>query len=112
MGIRGDVLDLTDLQRRGILKKEQETQQSSVKVDRGGYFDMSSPEKSENPVQSDLPNPMGFLDSLASTNPSTDAVSSSSGVDSLELQGLKSKIDDLEYKLDRLMEKIAKMESE
>ena len=115
MGIRGDVLDLTDLQRRGLLKKAEEIQKQNSgagKVDSGGYVDMSTFQKTEPAVSGEsAANPLGFLDSLASTNSSSISnYSSGSNGDSLELQGLKSKIEDLEYKLDRLMEKIAKLE--
>lgn len=161
MGIRGDVLDLTDLQRRGLLKKSEMLSQSQPLPPRtsDGYFDLSrsasqlqsqpsfdlaalntpkptavfdlaalnAPKAPEPPQNSD-PNPLSFLDlpgplsptpqvnppmpDLSSpstpflTNPSVTPLS-----DSLELQGLKNKIDDLEYKLDRLMEKFSKLDN-
>jgi hypothetical protein len=41
MAIRGDVLDLTDMQRRGILKKSEELKKSGVNYSGDGYVDFS-----------------------------------------------------------------------
>lgn len=144
MVIRGDVLDLPDMQRRGLLKKNTEKKEENVgKVNSQGYVDFSSfrqqtqtPGVTTEPVpsyssdrptySSDTPAPsfsdgagaLGFLDALASSAPASSVSlaessygsSSNGGADNVEIQGLKNKIEDLEYKLDRLMEKIAKME--
>lgn len=116
---RGDVLDLPDLQRRGILKKQKELESAQTETT-NGYVDFSN---TPNEVKAEPPNsvepapsPFSFLDSLS--NPSTASPPSyfappsspTPTMDSSELQGLKNKLEDLEYKLDRLMEKIAKLE--
>jgi len=124
-----EVLDLTDLQRRGLLRKAQAIEQRLNSPQRNeSYFDMSNAGVSSAGAQPGPPSPpsppsgggqFDFLDALAGVGASSSSGGSagssvtsdvSSGPDSLEIQGLKNKIDDLEYKLDRLMEKIAKLE--
>lgn len=120
-----DVLDFTRLQKKGILKVPEKSEQS-VKVNAQGYVDLgvSVLPKSE-PMQEPVPsyssaNPnesvsaLGFLDSLASSNGTSSSEQpnyfGSSGSSELELQGLKNKIEDLEYKIRVLEDKIAKLE--
>ncbi|MBU0760750.1 MAG: hypothetical protein KJ600_06935 [Nanoarchaeota archaeon] len=108
---KDEILDLTDLQRRGILKKSAEV--ADEEQGSNGYVELhgSTGGSSSESVSGCAPNPFGFLDSLAGAAGSgVEKTTIGSGGDSLELQGLKNKIDDLEYKLDRLMEKVAKME--
>ncbi|MFH1802735.1 MAG: hypothetical protein ABH864_04805 [archaeon] len=116
-----DVLDLTDMQRRGLLQKSAEIERQFVqRKDSAGYFDFTGVTSgagtgvtacSNNP-SSGTGSQFDFLDALASTSgasSSGSASSGSSGVDSLEIQGLKNKIDDLEYKLQILEDKTAKL---
>lgn len=115
----GDVLDLTDMQRRGILKKSAEVEKSFAgNADSSGYFDFTGSSRSAGASGSTASgsssgssgNQFDFLDALASTSGAS-AGSGGSGADSLEIQGLKNKIDDLGYKLQVLEDKIAKLGS-
>jgi len=103
-----EILDLTELKRRGILGDEDSEPKPPRET--AGYFDFTSKNTESS---SPSPNPLSFLDDIAKANtPSTASTiaSASDQTDSVELQGLRNKIDDLEYKIDRLMEKVAKLE--
>ena len=119
-----EVLDLTDMQRRGLLQKaaEIEKQFAMQKKDSSGYFDFTGASSSSGTIAEASPtsyssggtgSQFDFLDALASTSGGSSgaSVNSSSsgagGVNSLEIQGLKNKIDDLEYKLRVLEDKVA-----
>jgi hypothetical protein len=143
-----EVLDLTLMQRKGLLKKAEELS----KLDRGpnSYVNLStsSPPTTSPYTESsnDSPNPLSFLDTFAASASSTasqlDSSSSSSSQsessyfgtssdnssstsaqgewvgtnqsiaqNSQDNTGLQNKLDDLEYKLDRLMDKIALIEN-
>lgn len=110
-----DVLDLTKLQKKGLLKlPEQKTE--PIKVNSQGYVDLGisvlpvsesvKEAPSYNPVN-DGAGALGFLDSLANVSASPEPIVSA-GSD-IEIQGLKNKIEDLEYKLRVLEDKISKL---
>ncbi len=103
-----DVIDLVDLQKRGILKK------SSQQIERreDDFVDFSK-QSSSSPVQSSSPSSFDFLNSLASSaSPSSpSSLSSSETTDSTQLSSLKVKLEDLEYKLDRFIDRIVALES-
>ncbi len=80
-----NVIDLTILQKRGILKKQEE--------------------KTSEP-KSKSSDAFGFLDSLASSS----SDESKTSIDSSEISHLKVKIGDFEYKLDRLLERLVILE--
>lgn len=93
-----EIVDLTDLQRRGILKKPEE-QDDTATLD--SVAPVSSPTEDANPL--------AFLDALASSNSETQ--SSSSLLNTPNTSGVNIKLDDLEYKLDRMMDRLAIMET-
>ena len=126
MGV--DFIDYTYLQKRGIIKKE-EDKPSGVKMTNDGFLDLnnSAPETAvsaypNNDILGSLTgvaetssnssaennNPLSFFDNVSSNSAST--IPSNSG-ENLEVQGLKLKIDDLEYKLSNLLEKMAEISS-
>lgn len=141
-----DVLDLTDLKRRGLFKFDEDKEKVGREADSSGYFDFSqsSSAASSEPSQDEInklieqssqqaqqedsgASALGFLDTFASSaSPSSEQSSyfssssssesslssggSSSGSDSLEIQGLKNKIEDLEYKLRVLEDKISRLD--
>ncbi len=109
MGIKGDVLDLTDLQKRGLLKKLPEKVEEAPKVNSQGYVELAGAQGSSS--NSECSSSLAGAGTGNSEKSYFDSSANSSNVDSVEFQGLKNKIDDLEYKLDRLMEKIAILES-
>ncbi len=120
-----DVLDLTLLQKRGLLKIPQVERRSDI-IDLTmqlpsppsmpappslpqpitplpTFFDsIPSPSASSTPVAD---NPFGMLDTLASA--SSAASPTGGSVDSLAFNALKLKLDDVEFKLERLVEKFS-----
>src|SRR3989344_341671 len=92
----GETLDLTDLQRRGILKKAQQAEQIQAKseIKSNDYLDITTPQSSS---------PLSFLDSLANINPTPQ--------NSPDLSDVKVKLENFEYKLERFMERLEAIES-
>jgi len=93
-----DVIDLVDMQKRGILKKSPEQKEDD-------FVDFS-----KQSTQSSPPSSFDFLNSLA--NASSPTVSEqTTKLDDAQIANLKVKLEDLEYKLDRFTERIAALES-
>lgn len=132
MGIfsRGDeFIDYTLLKRKGLLKvpeikeevldftqgnNETKTQGSTPAF--GDFFGTSSSSSdSGSGINTDVPNPFSGLDSPSPGGlgglpmPSMPSPSSD---DLKEMNALKIKLDDLEYKLERLLERLGKLEGE
>ncbi len=116
----GDIIDFPMLQKRGIIKKEEIPPINNAKIDPHTGFieflepsnitsnDLQVPSPSSNSSQTtDL---LSFLDSSASISASSPSSFQSTQKDSLEMQSLKIKIDDLEFKLESLLEKISLLE--
>ncbi len=102
-------MDYTLLKKKGMLKlKEQKIE--SMKTE-GGFVDFTSLSKQEAPA---TPAPEGpnldFLSNLASANPSTPSASNTG--EPSEMSTLKIKMDDMEYKLERFMERIDRLEEQ
>jgi hypothetical protein len=114
-----DVLDYTRLQKKGLLKVPEKKDGMPLKVNSQGYVDLgvSSLPSTDSSNASNSSNisdvsALGFLDSLASSTSSSNEsyFGSSSGENSVEIAGLKNKIEDLEYKIRVLEDKIAKLD--
>ena len=118
-----DYFDYTLLQKKGLLKIEEQPKEESVKVDNQGFVDFtqstnsvsSSSQSSSSSAPAD--NMFGFLDNPASSsNPSTsssiygNSSSSTSSDNNSDVNALRLKLDDTEYKLERLIERLAKIE--
>lgn len=112
-----DFIDLTDLEKRGIIKfknlKETE-EQSADFVDLSQQMNSSSSSLNSNSSTTDS-SPFGFLDALANSAeplpPKIDnPVEESRQTRSMEVQHLQTKLEDLEYKLERFMERIEQLE--
>ena len=100
-----DIVDFTLLQKRGILKKETTTNRPLTANPSANFIDVTS---SSSPTSSThAPDLLGFLDA----NASQPSLSPSPPLEHSELQPLKVKIDDLEFKLERLLEKISEVEN-
>ncbi|MBM3232914.1 hypothetical protein FJZ18_01975 [Candidatus Pacearchaeota archaeon] len=108
----GDIIDFTMLQKRGLLKKE-EVPSSNVHIDnRTGFIDLTPPiPSSQSPVTTNDNQPQDLFGFLESKSGDTSSSSLPEPPQSKEFEHLKVKIDDLEYKIDRLLEKIAFLES-
>lgn len=116
-----DILDLTLLQKKGILKIKPETTEQSPSS-QGNFIDFTgfpspepgSPAPPSLPPSSSDSSPFGLLDSLSNnSSQSTNVYSQPNNSQSnSDLNTLKIKIEDLEYKLERLIEKLNKIESD
>ncbi|MEK6889989.1 MAG: hypothetical protein AABW82_02700 [Nanoarchaeota archaeon] len=121
MGVfgNGDYVDYTLLKKRGLLKEsEQEVKKESPSA---GFVDFTSSISSSSNSNAPSPsnNPFDLLSSLTSSNSSNNAVVESSNSSSSiypnntsssdEVNSLKLKVEDLEYKIQRLIEKIDSM---
>lgn len=124
-------LDLTNPRNKRLLEeaKKIEDMQNSGKAGDLGFVDFSSqPSRIAETKSKTEENPFGFnLGSFDSSSNTTSVGSIGSQSTSqegygqrlrearkgklAEFKGMKNKIDDLEYKLERMMEKIAKMEN-
>ena len=110
---QGDVLDLTMLAKRGILKKKSLTERTPVDV-----VDLTSmvptvATHTPSSVSSE-PSPLSLFDAItsqtnvfASPQPTTELTREKKD---LELQTLQVKLDDLEYKLGRFMDRMESVE--
>ncbi len=114
-----DIIDYTLLQKRGILKKIKEEKYSEKNEKKADNLEVSSSNKPAQiyPSLADS-SPLEFLDSLANTgnnnisylqenssNPSQEADALPKNIVN-EISTLKLKIEDLEYKIERLSEKL------
>lgn len=123
-----EYVDYTLLKKKGLLKIKEQEAQKNLKTE-GGFVDFTSLANAENPANTTETgaNNFGFLADMASaaSNPSSanplanfDTVSSASNsvssipenIDAKELNALKLKIDDMEYKLNKFIERIDKLE--
>ena len=103
--MKGDVLDLTLLQKRGLLKIKKEYNGQTAVVNKEGYEDLTQPVKANGEISS---SPLSFLDGLAGV--SNSIVNSDRTSDNVELKDLRVKMEDIEYKLEKLIERLVKME--
>jgi hypothetical protein len=126
MGIfnnKGTDIDYTLLQKKGFIKKKEEPK-SPYKVNSQGMIDLTQgPALSEKPIlnnnQNDTQSPFGFLDNLAqiasnnnsSIYPENNNTSNQNNENNGSIIAMKNKVDDLEFKLERLMEKLSLIES-
>ncbi|MBS3088494.1 hypothetical protein J4402_01810 [Candidatus Pacearchaeota archaeon] len=98
-----DVVDLVDLQKRGILKKSSQ-QPERHEDDFVDFSKQSSP-------QTAPPSSFDFLNSLASSAPSSSSQEPQPQMSDSQVASLKVKLEDLEYKLDRFIDRIIALES-
>jgi hypothetical protein len=109
----GDILDFTILQKRGLLKKDETSKTNSQINERAGSIDLtptfpSAPQSITSVNNSQPQDLFGFLDSKSEGS----SISfTPEPTQSKEVEHLKVKIDDLEYKIERLLEKLALLES-
>lgn len=104
-----DVVDFTALQKRGILdkaiKEEQIDNEQSIKI----LQPAAAPSQSTfqtNPQASQGSDMFSAMDSLAGSQSS-----SSNNLSDSDLSSLKLKVEDLEFKLERLLEKLETLEN-
>ena len=107
-----ETIDLTMLQKRGILKKSFVSSRVSTHSE---VLDLTKNQPPP-PFSPSLPigqlpaDPLSFLDAAAQVSSPT-AFSSTTDF-STEMSSLKIKIDDLEFKLTQLLDKLEKLESQ
>jgi hypothetical protein len=126
-----DVLDLTDMQRRGLLKKEDVRQAPLVSATTEGFVDFSSSSTDPTSSQSQFNDSSSFTNSNQ-TSPAGDFLSNFADIgnstltensitDNLrdarkknlvgnEVNELKIKLDDAEFKISSLTQRVAELE--
>jgi hypothetical protein len=121
---KGDIIDYTYLQKRGIIKKEPEIEKKTI-YSKDGFVDLSKMniEKKENnnfsafeslsqnsmpitPKTQEVQSSGGFLNFMDS--PKTNV--SGSDLNDKDINAFKIKIEDLEYKLSNLLDKLSMIE--
>lgn len=110
-----EIIDLTELSKKGILQRSRAiaNQESTFSTNEDKVLDLTSrPSSSPSPSvsQSASDSPFSLLSSLASAATTESSAPVISSLQSSDFQSLKIKVEDLEYKLDRFMEKILKIE--
>ena len=120
-----ETIDYTLLQKKCFIK-QREVDNHGLKVDSKGMLDFTSfsqPVKNENVIQISSENsisPFSFLDNAVQTSSSNSPLSDSFSPQSLtatnsdngsEINAVKIKIDDLEFKLTQLVDKLLLIES-
>ncbi len=115
---KGDFVDLTDMQKRGLLKE----QVKNFETDSEGVVDLSSSNSSiVGSSNSEDSLGLGFLSGLASAGSKPVENSDSetgkytnrlriARANVTDISSLKIKVDDIEYKLERFLERLEKME--
>ncbi len=119
-----DFIDFTELQKRGLIKKSKENLPNNMKVNSDGTIEFIAPQESTTNVVGNTSNsianvssPFGFLDSFASAATNTQGEGKENNLSNLvnqspcDLNQVKLKLDDFDFKLGKLMERIEKMES-
>jgi len=100
----GGTIDLSDMQRRGILKKKTPT--ASVGTTSQGYADLtgSSTTNNNDNFSNDT---MSFFDSIAtSSTGSTNSGGGRYGSGGVDVGMLNKRVEDLEYKMENYMKKL------
>ncbi len=122
-----EIIDLTKLQERGILQRSKEIADRESRVQRheGEVIDFTSENANQGNATDDSNSGFGFLGSLANagaSNENSNSEDRASVVDNLRavrrtrfpetghLSELKNKIEDIEYKLERLIERLERIE--
>lgn len=102
-----NVIDLTDLQRKGILQRSKAiANKNKDVVPTKDFVDLSQQKTLQSQQNLSQNSPFDMLSSLASASASENTAFSQP----LDVNQLKNKIEDLEYKLDRLIERLSKLE--
>ena len=107
------VVDLSDMQRRGIFKPRTLPKKNITPTDSQGYADLSKT-STNNSISNESPKSGGgffdFFGNSASNNsqPSTSSVSASSGEygNTTDSSILRNKIDDVEFKMENMSRKL------
>ena len=112
-----DYVDYTLLKKKGILKLKEEKFKNSLRTE-GGFVDLTGfkNEETSQPTQTETTtntSNFGFLSDMASIGSNSNITNNNDNkteVDEKELATLKVKLDDIEYKLERFLERIDKLE--
>lgn len=115
-GKRGADIDFTLMHRKGLIKVPERKTNAGVKVNSQGMIDFSGMNAGESSgsVSAVSPeaagSPFGFLDSMATSSSSSSGLENSMRSSDSDVSALKIKVDDLDFKIGQLMEKLAAME--
>ena len=110
-----EIIDLIELNKKGTLQRSRAIAQkrNAFSANEDKVIDLTSPSSSQSSSisTSSSDSPFSLLSSLAGAASDSPAYSStSSSLSSSDFQSIKIKIEDIEYKLDRFIERLAKLE--
>jgi hypothetical protein len=107
-----EVVDLTRLKKRGIQLDQEKSKSPSFATFQNDFADLTKPDIKPTPPSPDPPsNPFSFLDDIAKADTPPENSIFQTTTPSTEQSDLKVKLEDLEYKLDRLVDKLALIET-
>ena len=114
---RGEVVDFTLLQK--LKKKHSKSSLGQAATEApsvpsvGGFLDFTSvaPQSSNTGTQDTQSSTFGFLSDFASSAQTAQDVTSKLGNPDAEVNALRLKIEDVEFKLDRLLERLSEIET-
>lgn len=112
-----DILDLPDLNRRKLIKLPEEKELESRRVTTDGFFDLSQSQNSVHPIETPTEEnnsqaSQGVTDflsdfaSIGASNPNITPTQNQSNNESESVSDLKWRIENLEFKLEQLTEKL------
>lgn len=108
-----DVIDFTKTRSGKPIAKKKEPQAPAPFV--GGFLDFTqNSSQAINSPSTEQPSTFGFLNDFAqsASNSNTDDVTSRFSSPDAEVSALRLKVDDLEYKIERLLERLATLETQ
>lgn len=114
-----DILDIPELHRKKLIKLPDKENQESVKISNDGYFDLSPNMQNKNQVnqnpqiqetkeevKQETSQVSRFLSDFASIGSSNQVIQEIKKEDNSEVKDLKWRLENLEFKLDQLIERV------
>ncbi len=117
-----DILDIPELHRKKLIKLPDKEKHEEVKISKDGYFDLSQNNQTQNPITqspqiqnaretkpetSQVTNFLSDFASIGSSNSTIQQTQENSEVkDNSEIKDLKWRLENLEFKLEQLIERV------
>lgn len=114
-----DILDIPELHRKKLIKLPDKENQESIKVSNDGYFDLSPNiqstesinqstqiQETKEEVKQESSQVSNFLSDFASIGSSNQITPEVKKEDNSEIKDLKWRLENLEFKLDQLIERV------
>ncbi len=102
------MIDIREMQRRGIIKIPPTTQQKNVPTNNEGFVDFSQQETTETPQIQSNTSFFGFMDNPTTSNNTTTSNGTNNSSD--EIRKISSQLSDLDNKLYKMEQRIEVLE--